>query len=253
MRGNVAAKRYVNYKIAMITVGLARDNPAKAEDAVEALAEYKAAYPGGWQIVTALKTLATLQEEAGKTDDARKTYEELGEVADVPKEVKMESDLLVSRLLLRASKYAEAEKKLKTVAATLPRDDPQQAFLQAYLADCQIAQNNLGTVNESLQAAIKLNPDPKLRALAHNLLGDWNRKKGDEAEAFWHYLRVDTLYNEDPEEHAKALYHLMTLFVKVERDPQRAAEAGRKLRRTSGSTGTTHQKMAGPGDKPATP
>src|SRR2546421_350036 len=83
-------------------------------DDIKALTDYKTLNPAGWEIVPALKTLARLQEENGKTDDARKTYEELGDLADVPREVKMESDMLVSRLLLRGGKYADAEKKLKS-------------------------------------------------------------------------------------------------------------------------------------------
>ena len=43
------------------------------------------------------------------------------------------------------------------------------------------------------------------------------------------FLIVDTLYNQDTDEHAKALYHLSILFDKVKNDPIRARQSKDKL------------------------
>ena len=80
----------------------AYSNLAQArETAIKLLTDFKQDAKNSWLILTALKTLARLQEDAGRTDDARKTYEELADLPDVPKELKQESEVLVGRLFLR--------------------------------------------------------------------------------------------------------------------------------------------------------
>jgi hypothetical protein len=248
LRGNANARRYIQYKIAQLATIQAKEDPTKTDAAIKELTAYKTANPSGWEIVSALKELAKLQEALSKTDEARKTYEELTAVPEIPKDVKLESELLVSRLLLRALKYADAEKRLKSLEASMPPDDPQRPYIQAYLADSQIGQGNLGQAETQLKEALKASADSKLRGVVHNLLGDYYRKKNQDEDAFWQYLRVDSLYNEDPEEQAKALYYLRTLFDKVKRDPARAKECANRLR-DERFAGTTFQRLAGGDEK----
>jgi tetratricopeptide (TPR) repeat protein len=206
------------------------------------LSEFKTSHPTSWQIMPALKMLARLLEESGKMDDARKSYEELADLPDAPLPLKQESAILVGKLLLRGGKYADAEKRLQKLATTLSRDDPQALFVKAYLAESQMGQNNLADVPRALGEVIKGSTDSRLRGLAHNLMGDFYRKKGQPEEAFWHYLRVDALYNEDVDEQAKALYHLTSLFDKVKKDPIRGKECATRLldKRFSG---TMYQRL----------
>ncbi len=84
--------------------------------------------------------------------------------------------------------------------------------------------------------------------MAYNLLGDYYSRKGQAEEAFWNYLRVDAMYNEDIEEQAKALYRLTTLFDKVKKDPIRGKEYADRLQGTR-FAGTTYQKLAKPAEK----
>src|SRR5258708_25051525 len=98
---------------------------AKQDAAIAELKAFATEHPDGWQIVEALKTLAKMLEDKGDVPGAQQTYETLGKVAGLPAETKVESDVLVAKLLMRGSKYAEAETKLKALAATLPNDDPQ--------------------------------------------------------------------------------------------------------------------------------
>jgi hypothetical protein len=239
---NPAARRYMQYKVAEVTALQAQDDPAKADAAIKLLTDFKAGHPGGWQMMAALKTLARLLEEAGKMDDARKAYEELADLPDVPLPVKQESALLVGKLLLRAGKYADAEKRLTKLAAALSRDDPQALFVRAYLAESRLGQNKPGDVAKELGEVIRASPDGRLRGLAHNLLGDYYRGKNQPDEALWHYLRVDALYNEDAEEQAKALYHLAGLFDKVKKDPLRGKECAARLL-DKRFAGTAHQRL----------
>ena len=68
-----------------------------------------------------------------------------------------------------------------------------------------------------------------LKALAYNALGDYYLKSKQPDEAFWHYLRVDAVYTQDREEHARALYNLWKLFESVRGDAQRSNESLEKL------------------------
>jgi len=217
-------RRYMDFKMAGIKVLQAQSDSTLVDDAIKSLSDFKTAHPGGWEIMPALKMLAKLQEESGKVDDARKTYEELIDLPDVPEEIQKEGGVLVGKLLLRGGKYADAEKRLQKLATGLTKDDPQAPFVKAYLAESQLGQNNLTSAQKALTEVIATTSDARLRGLAYNLLGDYYRQKGQQDEAFWSYLRVDAQYNEDPEEQAKALYHLAILFDKARGNPLRGKE-----------------------------
>ena len=64
----------------------------------------------------------------------------------------------------------------------------------------------------------------------HNCLGDYYRLRKELEPAFWEYLKVDTLYSQDKEESAKALYYLAELFDKVKNDKVRAEECLTRLK-----------------------
>ncbi len=242
-RGNPMARRYIQYKVADVTAQLAQDDSTKVDAAIKLLSEFKSANPTSWTIVPALKTLAKLQEEAGKTADAAKTYEELADLPGVPKDLKQESEILVGRLLLRGGKYADAQKRLEKLAASMSAEDAQKPFVDAFLAESKIGQDKLAGVDRALQGVIRSSSDGRLRSVAYTLLGDYYRKKGDKENAFWAYLRVDALYHDDPEAQAKALWYLSSLFDEVKKDPVRGKECLRRLR-DKRFAGTAFQKLA---------
>ena len=63
-------------------------------------------------------------------------------------------------------------------------------------------------------------------------------------EAFWQYLWVDQEYNQDPEEHSKALYYLAILFDRVKRRPDRAKTCLDRLLKDKLFAGLEYQKQA---------
>ena len=146
-------------------------------------------------------------EDAGRTDEAREAYEELTKIPDLPPALARQADLLVGKLLLRAGKYADAEKRPSKLLVGLSAADEAKPSVQAYLAECKIGQGSLEGADKGANEVIKSMPTRRCGS-AHNLLGDYYTKKGQQEEAFWHYLRVDALYNEDTEEQAKVLFHL---------------------------------------------
>ncbi len=235
------ARRYMQFKVAEVTALLAQQDPTQLKPAIQLLTEFKTAHPISWQVVPTLKTLARLQEEAGDIDEARKSYEELADLPDIPVTLKRDSDLFIGRLLLRTNKYAEAEKRLKKLEGTLSAAEPQTPFVKAYLVACKLGQKQLDGADKQLIDVLKSSNDVRLRALTFNLLGDYYVQRGQLDEAFWQYLRVETMYPDDLEEHAKALYHLVGLFDKVKKDPLRGKECADKLRSPI-YAGTTYQR-----------
>lgn len=237
--------RYFQYRIVQTLALLAQENAGHRDAALAALSEYRTAFSDGWEIVPALQLLAALQEEKGDTEGASKTYANLSELPGVSAAMKLQSQLKGARLLMRVSKFREAEARLKRVESALPAADPQRAFVEVCLIQSRIAQKgNLDGVEKKLQQIVRAGKDGALRALAHNALGDYYRTKGDAGQAFWEYCKVDMLYNQDKEEQAKALYYLSQLSAKPPRsNPVRSEEFQTRLKSPQ-FDGTLYQRLA---------
>jgi predicted negative regulator of RcsB-dependent stress response len=241
VKGTPNALRYIQYRLAMLAVDRAKDDPAV--DAVAALNAFRTANSGGWEITPATKAAADLLEAKGDAAGARAAYEELAANPDAPENVQLAANLQVARLLSRDNKNADAEQKLKAVAASLKADDPQRTYVQVSLAQTQVAQGNLKAAEAPLKAAVAGAGDDHLKALAYNALGDYYLKNKQPDEAFWQYLRVDAVYNQDREEHARALYHLWKLFETVRADQPRSNESLQRLE-DKALAGTDYQARA---------
>ena len=237
------ARRYIQFKKAQIVVLQAKFDPTRTDDAVKALTEFKTNNRAGWQLLLALETLAKIQEEAGKTEDARKTYEELAELPGAPDSVKQQSGVFVGKLFLRGKQYKEAENRLSKVVESMSDTDLQKPLAKAFLIESQLGQDKTENAAKDIAALIGGTSDARVRSVAYALMGDFHAKKGQQAEAFWSYLRVDAQYNEDTEAHARALYNLSTLFDKVKKDPLRGKACLEQLldKRFEGSP---YQKLA---------
>lgn len=243
--------RYFRYRIAQTLGLLAQDDASHRDAAFSALNDYKTAFADGWEIVPALQLLATLQEEKGDTEGAGKTYTDLAELPGITADMKLQNQLKGARLLMRALKFGEAEQKLKQVESALPANDPQRAFVEVYLIQSRIAQKgSLNGIDKKLEQIIRSGKDGSLCGLAHNALGDYYRTKGDNAQAFWEYCKVDMLYNQDKEEHAKALYYLSQLFDKPPRNNRDRAEEFLSRLKSPQFDGTLYQRLATSERKP---
>jgi tetratricopeptide (TPR) repeat protein len=207
-----SAARYVRYRIADVQYRMAMDDVSQRGKAIAALEEYATANPGGWEILPALQNLGRLHEDAGDLEKARIALERISDLPDVPKDIKRAGDSAVSQMLMRAKIYDKAEDRLNTLLASLPPGDPQRASTQIYLVQAQIAQKKGKDAEKQLKDAITASNDPLLRGIAYNVLGDLYRENRQTEEAFWAYLRVDTMYNQDAAQHAKAIYYLSDLL-----------------------------------------
>jgi hypothetical protein len=236
--------RYLQFRIAQTMAYLARDDASRRDAAIAALKEYKSNFADGWEIVPALQLLASMQEDKGDIEAASQTFSDLAEVPGIAPAMKLQNQLKGARLMMAVKKFSDAEKKLKQVEAALSADDPQRAFVEVYLIQSRIAQkSNLDGIDTKLQQILRTSKNGSLLAAAHNSLGDYYREKGNLSQAFWEYCKVDMLYNQDKEEHAKALYYLSQLFDKPRGDPARAEEALARLK-SSQFNGTLYQRQA---------
>jgi tetratricopeptide (TPR) repeat protein len=224
------ALRYIQFRSALVQVQIARMDPTKRDAAIDAIKTFCAEQSTGWETVPSAKLLAQMQEEKGDILAAKETYNKLRLVPGVPKDTVLECTILVSNLLLRAKKYDEAEKTLNDAKALMPEDDPQRPLIVVHLCDAQLKQHKTQDVEKQLQTAINATSEANIRAVAHNTLGDYYRETKQDEEAFWQYLRVEALYPEDREEHARALYWLSKLFESVKKDKGKAQECLDKLK-----------------------
>ena len=214
------------------------------EPAIQALTAFKNEQDKGWEIVPCLKLLAEIQEFKGDAAAAKAAYQELVKIPNLPKEIKQESEVLIAQLSIRSGKYDDAEKSLDALSKSLPPTDPQRASVLMALGQAQLAQGKLTDVEANLKAALNGTTDPAVKAATHNFLGDFYRKKNQNEDAFWEYLRVDALYSQERNEDAKALYYLWKLFDEVKKDKVKSQESLDKLKTLEG---TEYAKMAASG------
>jgi tetratricopeptide (TPR) repeat protein len=241
MAGNPNAVRFIQFKSAQVLAELSVYDVTQIDQAIAVLKAFKADNDKSWELVPALKLLAEVQERKGDVADARQTYLELVKIPNLPKEMKQDAELLIAQLSIRAGKLDDAEKILDGLRTSLAPNEPQRGVALVYLAQTQIALNKLNDVEATLKGALAATSEPLVKGLAHNALGDYYRKKNLNDDAFWEYLRVDALYSQDRNEHAKALYYLSKLFADVKKDKVKAQEYLDKLKLLDD---TPHAKMA---------
>jgi hypothetical protein len=238
------AQRHAQFKAAELLARLAEDDPGQREVAIEALAKFKADNGDSWQLLACAKRLAALKEAAGDTAYVKKIYEELAAKPELDKETRQEFGLLEARMLLRTNQTAAAKSKLQELAKDLSAADPRSTSLKVYLAACDASQGVGKETEKQLTAIIAGNSDNDIKALACNTLADAHLKEGKAEDAFWLYLYVDTLYPQDREEHAKALYQLSKLFDQVRKDPGRGQQCLERLANDKEFSGLDLQKTA---------
>lgn len=237
------AQRQLEFKIAQLLAREAENDPSRLDPAATALSEFKSKHPNSWQIGQAGKLLAQAQLAKGDMKGALDTYEEFARRDDLGDALHKEFQLLGIKAMLRTGEFADAERKLTTLAANLAKDDPQATRIGVYLAMCK-AKTNLPEAEKRLLAVLASDADPRIKGLAHNALGDAYRLNNRLEDAFWQYLWVDQEYNQDRDEHAKALYYLSILFDRVKKTPARALACREKLLNDNLFKGLDYQKLA---------
>jgi hypothetical protein len=239
-------QRNLEYRIARLLAKAAEDDPTQVDAAIDALNKFKTDNPDSWQLIPAAKVLAGLREQTGDIKSAQKIYEELAANDALPKETREEFSLSEARLLIRGNQHANALKKLKDLGGSFAADDPRKAKVDVYVAACTAASGKASEAEKQLKDLIGGKVDNETKALACNALGDLHLRDGKAEVALWDYLWVDVLYNQDREEHAKALFQLSKLFMQVQqyKDATRAEHCLDRLVNEKEFAGSIYQKLA---------
>jgi tetratricopeptide (TPR) repeat protein len=209
--------------------------------AIAKLSDFKNKHADSWQIAGCLKLLAQLQLEAKRYADAEQTYKELSG-ANVAEPIRQEAELSAAHVSLRAGKHELARKKLQELIAKLPKDSPFIARAHIAQAECLIAAKKPEEARKTLKQILKATGDKALKAAAYNALGESYAKAGMLKEARWEFLWVDVVYNQDRNEHAKALYYLWWIFSQLN-EPERAQECLETLLNDTQFNGVEYQRL----------
>lgn len=223
-------QRHLEFKIAQIRGILAGENKEQLLEVAALLEKFRKDYPDSWQTLAVARQLAQLRIDADKFADAVNVYDDLAKSATLPKDVKQEFELAAIDVLMRARDYGAAQKRIDDALRTSPPADPQAGRLKILQIGCQASKADLAIVEPKLKDAIEKSPDPLVRALAYNTLGDCYNAKGQKKDAMWAYLWVDVVYNQDKGEHLKAIERLAGVFKDLN-DDERALKYKEKLAR----------------------
>jgi tetratricopeptide (TPR) repeat protein len=233
---------HLEYKVAVLLARQAQEFGGSAESAMARLSAFKAKHANSWQITSALKTLAQLQLEQKQYDNAEETYKELA-AAKVAEDTRQEAELLAALVTVRAGKHELAHKKLQALIARLPKDSKQAGRARIAQAECLIAAKRTDEATRTLREIVKETTDKTMKAAAYNTLGASLFAADRFKEARWEFLWVDVVYNQDRDEHAKALYYLWKTFSALG-EADRAQECLESLLNDRQFTGTEYQHKA---------
>ncbi len=210
----IDAVRAIQYRIAALNARQVVESFANPTIAIKELEEFKKTYPDSWQITDCLQTLAEIYTREKKYSEAVNTYNELAK-APVAKEVQQEASLLAALVSVDAGKHTEADRQLRALTKSLPASSPIYGRAKIAEASNMFAMNKTAEGQAALRKFIKETTDNKLKAYAYNALGESFYNQNQIKEARWAFLWVDVIYNQDPDQHSKALYYLWKIFLKI--------------------------------------
>ncbi len=211
-----AAKRHAEFKIAYLrgVISQGEEKQINRFTAITKLTEFTKNHPDSWQYPAATILLIKLHVQQGDQEKAEETLKSfIDSKANLA--MKKQAELMMARLHINRGKYGDALQQLNTIMVSAPKDSPY--FLRAKLAEaeCLAATNKLPEATSNLKSILEKAQTAKDKvtlAKAYNTLGMCYYQAGKFHEARWQFLWVDVVYNEDPEEHAKALYYLWKTF-----------------------------------------
>ncbi len=240
------AARAIHYRIAMLLLKQAQIDKAPATAAVAKLQKYKDAYPNSWEINHVMPLIAQTQIDAGDYKGAEETFAEMAGMDTLPADVKLNAELMTIQVAIRGGNVVRAQNKLEALEKRAAGNPKLASRVKMVKAEVLVGQNKLKEAVPLLQQVVKENNDKEVKAMAHNTLGECLYKGGQYSEAMWEFLWVDAVFNQDRQQHAKALYYLWLTFEQLN-NAERAQEC-REMLLSPQFTGTQWQQ---PGMKKA--
>jgi TolA-binding protein len=237
--------RAFEYRIAMLTLLLASADQLPTDKALAKLVDFKAKYPNSWQIHQIMPLVANMQLAAEDWKGAEQTFHEMSEMEVLPVQDRRDAELKVIEIIFRSGKPEQASSKLATLEtkANATRDPIFISRVRMYKAELLVSQKKYKEAEELLRGAIKDSTDKVAKAIAHNALGECLYHQTKYGEALWEFLWVDTVYNQDKGQRARALYYLWQTFEQLN-NAERAQECRQILLDDPQYVGTEYQRRA---------
>src|SRR5262249_49633060 len=130
----------------------------------------------------------------------------------------------------------------------LAKGGAQQVRAGLALAECYGVGKDAPKTKATVKQVLDETKDRKLRAMAYNTMGYCYYLNEQWQDARWEFLWVDVIYNQDPREHAKALYYLADIFGRLG-EGDRARECREQLLTDRQFNGVEYQRRGGEGEK----
>lgn len=232
-------KAHLDFKIGYLRGKKSQEDNTDPKAAIASLNSYVKAYPNTWAVTRAYILLASLQNDSKDYAGAEQSFAEILKL-DVSDDVKNDAKLQGALANIHLGKHAVAEAKLAELVKTLPKTSKAYARALVAQSECLLSSNKNEEAVGLLKKAIKESDDKSLRAAAYNALGASYYKSEQFKEAVWEFLWVDVKYNQDRNEHAKALYYLSHIFDRLA-DTDKAAQCRATLM-DAGFGGTEWQR-----------
>lgn len=235
-------KRHAEYKAAVMLARQLAEEGKAADPAITALKAFKTKHADSWQIGSALQLLGRLQLESKDFEGAKATFGELSQ-ANVAEDLKQEAQLQVIYVGIRSGKTAEAQTALTAALQSFSKGSKHAVKAQVLQAELQLFAKKYDEATKLLRQVTKDTNDKELKALAYNSLGVCLYEQEDFKGARWEFLWVDVVYNQDKNEHAKALYYLWKVFEKLG-DAEKAQDCREQLLNERAFAGTEWRARA---------
>jgi tetratricopeptide (TPR) repeat protein len=235
-------KRHMKYKIAVLKTRLAQETGGPLDKAVEALKEFKDSYPASWQVLPALQTLGTIYVGRGEFKEAAALYDELT-TYDISDDARVDAQIQAASYSIRAKNAESALKKLTDLMAKLPKGSRQALRAQIAVAECWAATGKADEAIGALRGIVASSTDKGIKAAGYNALGESLMGKEQYKEARWEFLWVDVVYNQDRNEHARALWSLAKIFDNLG-EGDRALQCRELLANDRNFAGLEYQRLA---------
>lgn len=234
--------RHVEYKVAILTYQKALLEQTETEFAQVKLQNYKTKHADSWQINHVMPLIAKIQMDAKDYKGAELTYQEMAEMSALPDDVRLDAELKVVQVSVQSGNLAQANTKLDALEKKAGGNALLGSRVKMSRAEILVGQKKIDEAVKVVQQVLKENNDKQIKALAHNTLGECLFKTTRYNEALWEFLWVDTVYNQDRSQRAKALYYLWQTFEQLN-NAERAQECREALLNDPQFGGTEFQRL----------
>lgn len=226
-KGSDNLKKDLQFMIARATAKSAKSNAAALDGGIKMLNDFVKSNPDHFRYYAATKLL-------GEAQLAKKDYAaantSFGKLERSPwKDYQMDAKNMKARVMLAQGNVKGALSAFNAVAKMDAKSEAEQASKRAAQLGSALCLEKEGKQKEAiaiLDNVIKTTSSQQSPLLAEAYLrkGDCFRELGESKEALIAYLHIDVLFPKEPAIHAEALYHLSTLWGKVQK-PERGVEA----------------------------